>query len=137
MSRHISPSYFYDLPSGNRVHPCRLIEKDGTIMWKHALLNSNELLALPETPAHEAHIVKTAQRVEELNTWLSQDMEPWEFLKPVHWYLPTIEDLSQGIAVYVKHTCINNKDVYDILNPHVKDHETLELREHSIYFRRC
>ena len=137
MSRHISPGCFYNLPSGTRVHPCRLIEKDGTIMWKHALLNRNELLALPQTAAHESHIVKTAQRVEELNSWLSQDKEPWEFLKPVYWYMPTIDDLSEGIAVYLKHTCINSKEVYDILTPHVKEYEKLDLLDSYIYFRRC
>ena len=41
MSKHISPSYFYELPSGTKVHPCRLILKDGSLMWKHALLNQN------------------------------------------------------------------------------------------------
>ena len=43
MSRHISPEAFYELPSGSRVHPCRLIHKDGTLMWKHALLFNNQV----------------------------------------------------------------------------------------------
>ena len=37
MSKHFSPDIFYNLPSGSRVHPQRLIHRDGTIMWKHAL----------------------------------------------------------------------------------------------------
>ena len=60
MSKHISPSYFYELPSGTKVHPCRLILKDGSLMWKHALLNQNKA-TLPQSEAHEQHIVKTAQ----------------------------------------------------------------------------
>ena len=83
MSRHISPEYFYELPSGSRVHPCRLIHKDGTLMWKHALLNRNQpgiyaILVI----AHEAHIIKTAQRIEELNSWVSQGLDPWDCLIP-------------------------------------------------------
>ena len=27
MSKHINPNYFYNLPSGAKVHPCRLIQK--------------------------------------------------------------------------------------------------------------
>ena len=76
MSRHISPESFYELPSGNRVHPCRLIHKDGTLMWKHAILIDNEVAAMPECEAHEQHIIKTAQRIEELNSWVSHDLDP-------------------------------------------------------------
>ena len=81
MTRHIASSFFYDLPSGARVHPCRLIHKDGTLMWKHALLHNNKLVCLPKEHAHEAHIVKTAYRIEELNSWVSQNLDPWHFLK--------------------------------------------------------
>ena len=137
MSRHIAPSCFYDLPSGNRVHPCRLIHKDGTLMWKHALLIRNELKFLPETQAHEAHIIKTAQRLEELNAWVSQDLDPWEFLKPVLWYCPKNPDTSEGIAVYFQHTTLSNDHVLDALQPHVNDYETLKERDGYIYFRRC
>ena len=137
MSRHIASSYFYDLPSGNRVHPCRLIHKDGTIMWKHALLYQNELLCLPQSHAHEAHIIKTAQRVEELNTWVSQSLDPWEFLKPVYWYYPSITDLSEGIAVYLKHTSLPSSLIFEPLKEHLHEFETLTEREGYLYFRRC
>ena len=66
MSKHITPEVFYDLPSGNRVYPSRLIHRDGSIMWKHALCTNNDVLHLPVTQAHESHIIKTAQRLEEL-----------------------------------------------------------------------
>ena len=59
MSKHISPDYFYNLPSGNKVHPCRLILKDGSLMWKHALLFNN-CPNIPTCEAHEQHIIKTA-----------------------------------------------------------------------------
>ena len=45
----------------------RLIMRDGSLMWKHALLQHNQLVYLPQNKAHEAHIVKTAQRIE---AWL-------------------------------------------------------------------
>jgi len=137
MTRHITPSFFYTLPSGNRVHPCRLIHKDGTLMWKHALLCDNELVALPYTQAHEQHIIKTAQRLEELNTWVSQHLDPWEFLKPVAWYHPDKIDLTEGISVYFKHTKLDNKFVYDVLKMHLNDCESLVHYDNSILFRRC
>jgi hypothetical protein len=62
MSKHLAKECLYHLPSGNSVHPCRLIIRDGTLMWKHALLSCNEFTAVPETQAHEQHIIKTAQR---------------------------------------------------------------------------
>ena len=37
MVKHLAKEFFYQLPSGNEVHPSRLIHRDGTIMWKHAL----------------------------------------------------------------------------------------------------
>ena len=59
MSKHIDKKYLYQLPSGAAVHPCRLIHKDGTLIWKHALHSSSNNLFLPRSEAHEAHIIKT------------------------------------------------------------------------------
>lgn len=137
MSRHISSSCFYDLPSGARVHPCRLIHKDGTLMWKHALLHNNEFVCLPEEQAHEAHIIKTAQRVEELNSWVSQNLDPWEFLKPIFWYAPGVPDLSEGISVYLRHTSLPTNLVVSSLENHIQDHETLKKVDDFIFFQRC
>ena len=137
MSRHINPEAFYNLPSGNRVHPCRLIHKDGTLMWKHALLHQNELVCLPQEQAHEAHIVKTAQRIEELNSWVSQDLDPWEFLKPSAWYFPGDKELNEGIALFFKHTSLPNSYVYSVLERHINEYETLEIKGKHLYFRRC
>ena len=81
MSKHIRATAFYTLPSGSAIHPCRLIQRDGTLMLKSALLYDNEMY-LPKTEAHEQHIIKTAQRLEELNAWVSQDLEPWECFVP-------------------------------------------------------
>tara|TARA_R110002050_G_scaffold59020_2_gene132173 strand:+ start:1633 stop:2043 length:411 start_codon:yes stop_codon:yes gene_type:complete len=136
MSKHISPDCFYNLPSGINVHPCRLIHKDGTLMWKHALLHSN-MPSLPECEAHEAHIVKTAQRLEELNSWVSVDMEAWECLMPVAWYVPDDAELEEGIAVYFKHKVKDIDAVYTALKSHILSHEILEIRNQYLYFRRC
>ena len=134
--KNISRDYLYNLPSGNAVHPCRLIHKDGTLMWKHALLHNNQL-SLPDEHAVEAHIIKTAQRLEELNSWVSLDLEPWDCFIPTAWYVPHIPELSQGISVYFKHFTCNTDKVYDQLLPHIQDHETLEVHSHSLYFKRC
>ena len=136
MIRHISPDYFFDLPSGNRVHPNRLILKDGTLMWKHALVHQNKTL-LPETQAHEAHIVKTAQRLEELNTWVSHGLEPWDFLKPTLWYSNTKPELNEGICVYFQHTSLPSNDVFDILKKHLNDCESLVQEDTLLLFCRC
>ena len=85
MSRHINPKAFYNLPSGNRVHPCRLIQKDGTLMWKHALLSQNELIGIPTVQPHEAHTLTTDQRPEEFNYWVPQDLYTCECLNPASW----------------------------------------------------
>ena len=136
MSKHISPSYFYNLPSGNKVHPCRLIHKDGTLMWKHALLHQNEH-NLPASEAHEQHIIKTAQRLEELNSWVSSVNDLSDFLSPVSWYVPTEPELCEGISVYFTHTSLSNNEVYDGLRSHILDHEKLELAGSYLHFRRC
>ena len=137
MSRHISPDAFYTLPSGNRVHPCRLIHKDGTLMWKHALLSNNVFQSLPLEVAHEAHIIKTAQRIEELNCWVSQGLNPWECLRPINWYSPTTEGFEQGIAVEFKHNTIPCSTIYEKLLEHKQEHETLTYDGSIFKFVRC
>lgn len=137
MYKHIAPNYLYSLPSGSLVHPCRLILKDGTLMWKHALLSQNNLVSIPYTEAHEAHIIKTAQRIEELNSWVSQDLEPWECLLPVNWYNPHDPELSEGIAVYMRHLIYPIDKTYKSLKSHILDHELLEIRDKYLFFKRC
>ena len=137
MSKHIAPSHFYNLPSGNRVHPCRLIHKDGSLMWKHALLTPANVPVIPVEEAHEQHIIKTAQRLEELNSWVSQDLEPWNFLVPSLWYAPDVADYSEGISVNFTHSIKDTAEVYNTLCNHVLAHETLELIDNYIYFKRC
>ena len=104
MSKHLAKDCLYELPSGNLVHPCRLIIRDGTLMWKHAFLSLNQFTSLPATQAHEQHIIKTAQRLEELNMWVSQDLEPWQSFVPLAWYNPEDPLLYQGISVYFQHS---------------------------------
>ena len=136
MSKNINPSFMYKFPSGQTIHPCRLIQRDGCLMWKHALLYNGEL-TVPECEAHEQHIIKTAQRLEELNSWVSQDLEPWNFLVPTLWYAPGLPGYEQGISVNFTHSTKDTAEVYDILCNHVLAHETLNLRDKYIYFKRC
>ena len=137
MSKHINHTFMYNLPSGHTVHPCRLIHKDGTLMWKHALLYRDNVAYLPELEAQEQHIIKTAQRLEELNSWVSQELEPWQCFIPYSWYSPFDSELSDGISVYFKHALYDNEDIYDTLLPHIQTHETFEQRENLLFFKRC
>ena len=137
MSKYIVKNAYFNLPSGLSVHPCRLIFKDGTLMWKHAMLNHNCFTSLPLKHSHEAHIVKTAQRIEELNTWVSQGLEPWDCLTPCHWYDPLDPELSTGISLYFTHNSKSNNDVYLELSNQIKDHELLEMRGSLMFFKRC
>ena len=136
MSKHLSSAALYNLPSGQRIHPCRLIHKDGTLMWKHALLYNNEAF-IPETEAQEQHIIKTAQRLEELNSWVSQGLEPWECLQPVAWFYPLTDELQDGISVYFKHAVLETEPVLLALLEHIQEHEFLEVRCNHIFFKRC
>jgi hypothetical protein len=137
MSRHISPEAFYNLPSGDKVHPCRLIHKDGTLMWKHALLSSNVFQSLPLEIAHEAHIIKTAQRIEELNSWVSQGLDPWECFRPINWYIPTLDGFEEGISVEFVHTSIPANSIFDKLLEHKQEHEALTYDGNLFKFVRC
>ena len=106
-------------------------------MWKHALLYCNDVVAMPETQAHEQHIIKTAQRLEELNAWVSQNLDPWEFLRPVRWYDPSESEYSEGISVLFTHTSLSGYDCLDKIKKHIQDHETLEYADGFFKFRRC
>ena len=105
-------------------------------MWKHALLNQNNA-AVPECEAHEQHIIKTAQRLEELNSWVSQDLEPWNFLVPCLWYVPGLPGYDEGISVNFTHSTKDTAEVYDIICNHTLAHETIDLRDKYIYSKRC
>ena len=59
-------------------------------MWKHAFLVGNAFTQLPTEQAHEAHIIKTAHRLEELNSWVSQGLDPWHGIQPTLWYEPQL-----------------------------------------------
>ena len=134
MSKHLSSAALYNLPSGQRIHPCRLIHKDGTLMWKHALLYNNEAF-IPETEAQEQHIIKTAQRLEELNSWVSQGRTLGIFAT-VAWFYPLTDELQDGISVYFKHTVLETEPVSLALE-HIQEHELLEIRCNHIFFKRC
>ena len=137
MSKYIDDKYLFKLPSGQNVHPCRLIIKDGTLMWKDALCTNNSKGHIPKTEAHEQHIIKTAQRLEELNTWVSTTLEPWEAFKPLSWYNYDLSELCQGISLYFNHKQFSNQYVIEKLISHIYPHEELELRGNYIFFKRC
>ena len=137
MSKHIDKNFLYTLPSGSVVHPCRLIHKDGTLMWKHALLCRNNKASMPTCESHEQHIQKTAQRLEELNSWCSQELEPWQCFIPYAWYSPEDTELTEGISVYFTHAIYSNDEVFETLLPHIQEHETLEQRDGLLFFKRC
>ena len=137
MSKHIDKKHMYNLPSGIAVHPCRLIHKDGTLMWKHALLCSENVANMPRIECHEQHILKTAQRLEELNSWVSHGLEPWECFNVRAWYQPDDTELNKGISVYFNHSTHDLDYTYDNLLPHIQSHETLEVRSNYLFFRRC
>ena len=136
MNKYFNEESLYALPSGVSVHPCRLIIKDGTLMWKHALYLYN-CAHLPENESCEQHIIKTAQRLEELNSWCSQGLEPWEGFQIYAWYSPMDTELTSGISAYFTHSILSNADTFKTLEPHVQTHETLELRDEMLYFQRC
>ena len=129
MSKHLAPNSLYELPSGAKVHPCRLIVRDGTIMWKHAFLNQNKFTCLPHLIEHEQNIAKVAQRLEELNVWVSQDLEPWDCLVSVAWYDPGIWQLEDGLGVYFKHHSHNSRFLFEELTQHMLAHESIKLVE--------
>ena len=142
MTKHLAKECLYQLPSGNLVHPCRLIVRDGTLMWKHALLSFNKFTSLPETQAHEQHIIKTAQRLEELNMWVSQELEPWQSFVPCAWYNPENPNLAEGISVYFQHNLHPAKFVYESIIDKIQPHEQLECVDIGstrsvLYFKRC
>ena len=136
MSKHVASAVLYQMPSGNQIHPCRLIVKDGTLMWKHALLHQNEP-QIPASQAHENHILKTAQRLEELNSWVSHGLEPWECFVPSAWYVPEHPELGEGISVYFMHNKHDLDYTYETLRSHIMDHEQLAIRDKQLYFQRC
>ena len=137
MSKHIAPDCLLTLPSNDRVHPCRLILKDGTLMWKHALFYQDSVACIPKSVAHERHIIKTAQRLEELNSWVSQELEPWQCFIPYAWYSPYDTELTEGISVYFTHAIYSNDEVFETILPHIQEHETLERRDNLLFFKRC
>ncbi len=139
MHKQISPAAFITLPSGDEVFPSRLIHRDGTIMWKHAL-QAGDKHYVPTSLAHEAHIIKTAARLEELNAWVSQNLEPWDCFLPKFWYDPRSihKPTASGYACEFQHTSLSNSVVLEVLAPHVQDHETLVLlNNRNLYFSRC
>jgi len=128
MSKHLNPACLYKLPSGAAVHPCRLIHRDGSLMWKHALLNHGHVnLPVDETVEHS--IIHTAKRLEELNTWVSPNLNPWECFQIHAWYNPNDQDFQHGTAVLFTHCIHSNELLYNELKLHLQEKEALSLTD--------
>lgn len=121
---YFDPFYMYQLPSGQLVHPCRLIHRDGTIMWKHAVMDEG-VLYLPENEDVETRIIHTAKRLEELNTWVAPTAQPWEGFVIRAWYNPTTESRSKGNVVLFSHPLHETQVVYNELKKHLQEKEAL------------
>lgn len=108
-------------------------------MWQDALKDALHRVHIPRMLAHEAHIIKTAQRLEELNSWVSQSLEPWECITPKLWYIPDAEHkpFAEGYACHFVHKTLPVDELYENLKEHVHSHEQIKIDESSIYFRRC
>ena len=78
MSKHLAKNCLYKLPSGNLVHPCRLIIRDGTLMWKHAFLA--DPLLYQGISVYFQHSVHSPRYVYEA---LKEKIQPHEKLKYV------------------------------------------------------
>ena len=80
------------------IHPSRLIIRDGSLMWKHALLYEG-VMYIPRQSAIEA---KTAQRLE-ASCWL------WEHGSVDDGHVPSVQvrpkrsRIRPGISVYLEH----------------------------------
>ena len=96
-----------------------------------------------EDPLHmSSHIIKTAQRLEELNSWISHGIRALGLFYYVKaWYQPFNDtQLSEGISVcyytsVILMTLILRLRIYCHTS---KSHEILELRRNGyIFFQRC
>lgn len=130
MSKHFAKGFLMEMPSGQLVHPCRLICRDGTLMWKHATDNP------PFFEDQEQNIINTAKRLEELNTWVSSGLEPWQSLVIKSWYDPLDKEHSTGCRVNFRHHVHTVEYLYDELKNHLQPGETLTQMERALYYTR-
>ena len=129
MVRRFPPELMLSLPSGSAVHPCRLIIRDGTLMWKQVLSAGY----LPATDGQEAAIQKCALRLEELLRWLpEQDSE--EHIRVLQWFDPKDPDYRQGSRCRFTHMTLANDLVSEFFLPHLADKEGLVIENNSLIF---
>ena len=132
MHKHLDPAMFLTLPSGNRYHPCRLIIRDGTLMWKQALISGY----LPTAAAQEAHITKTAQRLEELTSWLPEPAKELG-LQVLQWFDPREKEYQGGIRCSFTAPTLESTETFELMLPHIQSHEGLRCEDDVITFVRC
>lgn len=127
---------YLKLPSGAKVHPWRTIVRDGHLMWKHALMEEG-VAFLPLELSHEAHILKTAGRLEALAAWADHgDSEPLGFVIDL-WYNHSEPDYDEGICVLFRHTKLAAADCYERIKDHLQAGEDLLLIADQLRFKRC
>ena len=122
--KQIKPDCFYSLPSGLSVYPSRLIQRDGTLMWKDACIY-NRKFNIPADTDVETNIINTARRLEELNTWISPTMPAWETFNVYLWYHPSTSNHLTGGTVRFSHDLFNSEHLYTELKPHLQTGEAL------------
>jgi hypothetical protein len=102
-------------------------------MWRTALGRYS-----PTDLAHEQHIIKTASRLEELNSWTSSDMDECQTFEIHKWFDPTSDGFAEGISVLFTHpNYFDNDELYEALESHVYPHEVLSKKESVLFFKRC
>ena len=127
---------YIQLPSGAKVHPWRTIVRDGHLMWKHALMEDGVVFE-PLELSHEAHIIKTAGRLEALAAWADHgDADPEGFVID-SWYDPSDDDHAEGISVLFRHSKLASCDCYCKIKDHLQSGEDLLLMADQIRFKRC
>ena len=130
MSKHFTKGFLMQMPSGQMIHPCRLICRDGTLMWKHATDKP------PLFEDQEQNIITTAKRLEELNTWVSSGLEPWQTFTVKCWYDPLDKEHSTGCRVSFDHNVHSLDFLYTELKNHLQPGESLVQMERGLYYAR-
>ena len=125
------------LPSGAKVHPWRTIVRDGHLMWKHAVMDEG-VIYTPLELSHEAHIIKTAGRLEALAAWADHgDSDPEGFVIDTWYNHDAYGDFDEGICVLFRHSKLAACDCYSKIKDHLQPGEDLLLMADQLRFRRC
>ena len=129
MVRRFPPELMLKLPSGSSVHPCRLIVRDGSLMWKQAFTSR----VLPGTTEQEEQIIKCAIRLEELLRWLPES-DAEEHVQILQWLDPTQAEYEGGSRCRFVHKSIASEQLYGCFVSHLAGNEELMIENNSVIF---